>query len=234
MRFKLTVGLILLFTPLSVSAADSDGQAQTNHEANGRIDPVYQQLADKTGGKVYDMRTAEGRRAFEEDQIRKPRREARWRLFKDFIDVRRINRILPGSEGQRFFIYALLKWLAYAVWCGVGLALAGRPKNRFLLAGWWGLVRVFLGLSFGLLIGSVVLSFRILPTLTWLGPRLTWFFLYLLIYLPVRLIEWSILARWLRVSDYSWRLQGIMVSCTVDFLQIVLLGSLIPIGRFVC
>jgi len=71
--------------------------------------------------------------------------------------------------------------------------------------------------------------------------------IYAAVYVPVRWIEWTILA-WLiakqfrkiswvfRWSDVStrWRLGGIVISCLADIPLIISLGGIIPVGRFFC
>jgi hypothetical protein len=71
---------------------------------------------------------------------------------------------------------------------------------------------------------------------------------YALVYLPVRWIEWSImaalivpgsfpLAHWIlgtSPQDRNWRLGGIVISCLADIPLIVSLGGVIPSGRFLC
>jgi hypothetical protein len=71
---------------------------------------------------------------------------------------------------------------------------------------------------------------------------------YVLVYVPVRWIEWSIMAALIvpgsfpfvrRISgtsprDRNWRLGGIAISCLADIPLIVSLGGVIPTGRFLC
>jgi hypothetical protein len=71
---------------------------------------------------------------------------------------------------------------------------------------------------------------------------------YLLVYVPVRWIEWTIMAmiimpasfplwRWAGGSnsnDRLWRLGGIAISCLADIPLIVSLGGVVPVGRFLC
>jgi len=71
---------------------------------------------------------------------------------------------------------------------------------------------------------------------------------YLLVYVPVRWIEWTIMAmiimpasfplwRWAggtHINDRLWRLGGIAISCLADIPLIVSLGGVVPVGRFLC
>jgi hypothetical protein len=72
--------------------------------------------------------------------------------------------------------------------------------------------------------------------------------LYVLIYVPVRYLEWSIMAALLgakgseayRISDAAtqrWIVKGIGLSYLADLPMILLYaasGSLLPVGRFLC
>jgi hypothetical protein len=71
---------------------------------------------------------------------------------------------------------------------------------------------------------------------------------YVLVYVPVRWIEWTIMAmiivpgshafsRWIVGTDRNdrlWRLGGIAISCAADIPLIMDLGGVIPVGRFLC
>ena len=71
---------------------------------------------------------------------------------------------------------------------------------------------------------------------------------YLSVYVPVRWIEWTIMAililpgpispwHWIVGNgrmDRLWRLGGIAISCLADIPLIVSLGGVIPVGRFLC
>lgn len=71
--------------------------------------------------------------------------------------------------------------------------------------------------------------------------------IYLVVYVPVRWVEWTILALlivrgvrktswlfdWTDISS-RWRLGGIAISCLADIPLIISLGGVIPTGRFLC
>jgi len=71
---------------------------------------------------------------------------------------------------------------------------------------------------------------------------------YLLVYIPIRWIEWSIMAAPIAVNpsggtswflgwnarDRCWRFGGIGISCLADIPLIISLGGIIPTGRFMC
>jgi len=208
-------------------AEDSDGQRQTRHEKGTPVDPVYAEVAAKTGGRVYDMRNPEDRRAFERD-LERPQREERRR--REAWDLSRLSDHLPWSGKTSLLIYALLKWMAYAGWCWLGLGFQNSRRGRLGRAALWGLGRVGLGIAFGLTVGFVFLLAHWIPSAEW-----SWYVgLYVGIYIPVRWIEWSLMAHAMKVPPLRWRAGGIGVSCVVDLVQMLLLGSLIPVGRFLC
>lgn len=142
-------------------------------------------------------------------------------------------------------LYPAIKLLAYGFWCYWGLRNFRPPMNdvysRSLL---YGFLRLLMGLFFGVviwLISSIVLSH--------IGYGLPQNILtYALVYVPVRWIEWSIMAtvilpdsfsllRWISGTsprDRNWRLGGIVISCLADIPLIASLGGVIPTGRFLC
>jgi hypothetical protein len=142
-------------------------------------------------------------------------------------------------------LYPAIKLLAYTLWCYLGLRNFPPPMNdlysRSLL---YGFLRLLMGLFFGVaiwLISSLLISH--------IGNGLPQNILtYVLVYVPVRWIEWSIMAALIvpgsfpfvrRISgtsprDRNWRLGGIAISCLADIPLIVSLGGVIPTGRFLC
>jgi len=142
-------------------------------------------------------------------------------------------------------LYPAIKLLAYSFWCYLGLRIFRLSINgvysRSLL---YGFFRLLMGLFFGVaiwMISTVVLSH--------IGYGLPQNILtYLLVYVPVRWIEWSIMAvlivpdsfpllRWISGTspgDRNWRLGGIVISCLADIPLIASLGGVIPTGRFLC
>jgi uncharacterized BrkB/YihY/UPF0761 family membrane protein len=142
-------------------------------------------------------------------------------------------------------LYPAVKLLAYTFWCYLGLRNFRSSMNgvysRSLL---YGFLRLLMGLFFAVviwLISTIVLSH--------IGHGLPQNILtYALVYLPVRWIEWSIMAalivpdsfpllRWISATsprDRNWRLGGIVISCLADIPLIASLGGVIPTGRFLC
>lgn len=137
------------------------------------------------------------------------------------------------------------KFLAYSVWCYFGLR-AFRPQSALApgRAIIYGAIRLSLGFFFGILI--YLLSSALITSL---APGLPENFItYLAVYVPVRWIEWTIIAvlilpgpispsRWIAGNggtDRLWRLGGIVISCLADIPLIVSMGGVIPVGRFLC
>jgi len=142
-------------------------------------------------------------------------------------------------------LYLGVKFLAYSAWCYFGLhKLRSQSNPRFTRALSYGFLRLLLGFFFGVLIFLLSSSLR-----SALGPGLSQNMLtYLLVYVPVRWIEWTIMAilivpgsfsffRWTvgtGASDRLWRLGGIAISRMADIPLIVSLGGVLPVGRFLC
>jgi hypothetical protein len=141
--------------------------------------------------------------------------------------------------------YFVGKFVAYCVWCYVGVRLF-RSGDKFVIPRSLGLgiLRLLMGVLFGFLI--FLLCSGLINSFT---PSISANFIaYLLIYVPVRWIEWTIMAalilpgpvyfsEWIATrgrKDRLWRLGGIAISCFADIPLIAFLGGVIPLGRFFC
>ena len=137
------------------------------------------------------------------------------------------------------------KFLAYSAWCYFGLHVL-RPQNSRALgrAVIYGAIRLSLGFFFG-----IAIYFLSSAVITSVPPGLPENVIaYLSVYVPVRWIEWTIMAililpgplspsQWIAGNgrtDRLWRLGGIAISCLADIPLIVSLGGVIPVGRFLC
>jgi hypothetical protein len=141
-------------------------------------------------------------------------------------------------------LYFGTKFIAYSVWCFLGLRKLRSSVATFGQALLFGLLRLIMGLFFGVVIWLA--SSWMLSAVGYGLPQNV--LAYLLVYVPVRWIEWSIMAAliapqpfsatgWLIGStpaDRYWRLGGIVISCLADIPMIVDLGGVIPTGRFLC
>jgi hypothetical protein len=142
-------------------------------------------------------------------------------------------------------LYLLVKLIAYCLWCYLGLRLF-RPEQTKFIAGAlrFGIIRLLMGFFFGVAIFFLALYWGHL-----LGTGLPQNVLtYLGAYVPVRWIEWSIMAFLLSPGlirtqhwfignenrDRLWRLGGIVISCLADIPFIEGFGGVIPTGRFLC
>ena len=140
-----------------------------------------------------------------------------------------------------FPVYVLGKYLAYSIWCYLGLRWL-RDKNSVAAGIGFGSARLGLGIIFG---GTI---FVIGGMLHLNAPANSWF-AYLAVYVPVRYVEWSILAALLGTTGgqvfqiagaatQRWILGGILVSHLAD-LPLILFGgegpkAFLPVGRFLC
>jgi hypothetical protein len=142
-------------------------------------------------------------------------------------------------------LYLLIKLIAYCLWCYLGLRLFRPQETRFLGGALrFGILRLFLGFFFGLVIFFLAAFWNHA-----FGSGLPQNILtYLAAYVPVRWIEWTIMAALLTPGllstphwfignasrDRWWRLGGIVISCVADIPFIVAFNGPIPTGRFLC
>lgn len=147
-------------------------------------------------------------------------------------------------------LYVLAKFFAYTVWCVLGIELLRSSEHattgllttapdtnpqKWLLANGYGLVRLLMGVFFGLLIW--LLGSMVAETIVNAPGRDV--ITYLVVYVPVRWVEWTILAWFIarhsaKSIGYGWRLGGIAISCLADIPLIAAVGWMLPIGRFFC
>jgi len=139
-------------------------------------------------------------------------------------------------------LYLVVKYLAYSGWMFFGLQKLRNDPSPLLRSLLLGLLRLCLGFFFGVLI--YLLSSGLTSLFGYgLGQNVI---VYLLVYVPVRWIEWGIMSMFLispegagflvgeSKPDRLWRLGGIVISCLADIPLIISLGGVIPTGRFLC
>jgi len=143
------------------------------------------------------------------------------------------------TDSTQLALYVLAKLIAYTVWCAVGIQLlwaSEREENGELMAATgYGLLRLLMGVFFGIVIW--LLGTMVAGSLWKTSQRdiIT----YLLVYVPVRWVEWTILA-WVIARNsperigYGWRFGGIAISCLADVPIIAAAGWMLPLGRFFC
>ncbi len=141
-------------------------------------------------------------------------------------------------------LYGVIKIAAYTAVCLGGLRYVHQCQGTVLLpAVGLGLLRAAMGLVFG-----VGIFFASASVFAGAGGGMEGQVLaYLIVYVPTRWIEWSLIAlmiapgaRSLRGfllgssrTDRLWRASGIAVSCAADVPVLLAVGGL-PLGRFMC
>jgi hypothetical protein len=128
-------------------------------------------------------------------------------------------------------IYILVKLVCYTGWCWLGLRL-WRPASATPLRGFGlGVLRLAIGVVFGVAIFVVVPAQR--DDLLWK---------YIVIYAPVRMLEWFILALIIRRNSENkatsatvrWCLGGIVVSFLADLASPEGVAGHFCVGRCLC
>jgi len=138
-------------------------------------------------------------------------------------------------------VYVLGKYLSYSIWCYLGLRWL-RRKSSAGTGMAFGSVRLGLGIIFGV---AIFVISGMLHLNASGNSRLA----YLAVYVPVRYVEWSILATVLGTqggqifqitgaATQRWIVGGIIVSHLAD-LPLILYGgagpkAFLPVGRFLC
>jgi hypothetical protein len=131
-----------------------------------------------------------------------------------------------------YAVYVVVKWIAYASWCFLGLRVLAPERPRPLRrAAVLGVGRLVLGIVVGVLIFFAALS---MSNATRNAP-LT----YVSIYVPVRIVEWAIFhvlvsrrVQW--TKSVAWVIGGVMVSCLADIPVGIMEGGVVPVGRPFC
>jgi hypothetical protein len=130
-----------------------------------------------------------------------------------------------------YAIYVLVKLAAYMAWCWLGLLVWRPAPVRWSKAFGWGVLRLGIGVLFG-----VVIFFAVPAQ----PDDVLW--KYLIIYSPVRLLEWLIVAWIIRrhaenpapKSALLWCLGGIAVSFAADFASPEGVAGHFCVGRCLC
>jgi len=133
-------------------------------------------------------------------------------------------------------VYPVAKFLAYCVWCYVGLRLAGAPASGVATTLRLGATRWFLGLGFGILVFFFVGTIDASDAAR----------MYFLVYTPVRAVEWGIMAflvarhapanrRAATVTTLIlWCAGGMIVSFLTDLLSPEGMQGRFCVGRCLC
>ena len=131
-----------------------------------------------------------------------------------------------------FLAYILTKFAAYSAWCYLGLrwfdpSREGKARGSLF----YGFLRLLMGVFFGMGI--------FLAALTMNNAVKNSMLTYLVVYVPVRVIEWSLMLLILRrqgaVSQYlPWVAGGVVISCLTDIPLGIMEGGVVPVGRPFC
>ncbi len=130
-----------------------------------------------------------------------------------------------------YLLYVAVKLLFYIAWCWVGLRLWRTASPGLMAPGIFGILRLTIGIAFGVAI------FLMVPT-----QREDVIWKYLVIYTPVRMVEWFIMAliigrtveRRTTVSTILWCFGGIVVSFAADFASPEGVAGHFCVGRCLC
>jgi hypothetical protein len=136
--------------------------------------------------------------------------------------------------------YAVAKFLAYWAWSAYGVAQSAPglgPSERASRGALFGLLRWLIGLLFGIgvFFASIFGGLLFPSALVELAFENIWL-LYLVVYVPIRYIEWGIIASFLASDAFPvrsrklhiWILGGIAISILVDLVH----PDMIEQGRF--
>lgn len=131
-----------------------------------------------------------------------------------------------------FLAYLLTKFAAYTGWCYVGLRWfdpSGKRKARASL--FYGFLRLLMGMFFGMGI--------FLAALTMNNAVKNSILTYFVIYVPVRVVEWSIMLLIQRprgaIPQFAtWVAGGVVISCLADIPLGIMEGGVVPVGRPFC
>jgi hypothetical protein len=110
--------------------------------------------------------------------------------------------------------YVLGKFIGYTIWCGVGVAIGNNRWRNIAMGGLgYGGIRLLLGFILGTLAAVPYASLM-------LGNQRLG---YLLIFIPMRIFEWSLMAKLIKKREgitvsRSWIIGGIVVSFVIDAL----------------
>jgi hypothetical protein len=129
--------------------------------------------------------------------------------------------------------YILIKYTAYTLWSFAGIkSIFHREGNLLAKSAAFGAVRLVMGIFFGILIFVAALSMNNATR----NSMLT----YAVIYVPVRVLEWSILAMLMKRGPATpswvwWISGGVLISCLADLPLAAISGDhIVPVGRPFC
>ena len=131
-----------------------------------------------------------------------------------------------------YLLYVAVKLVSYIAWCWAGLRLWRKGAANVPRAVAFGILRLAIGVGFGVVI--FLLAGSIQP------KDVLW--KYIVIYAPVRFVEWFILAlivgrksdKQTALNSILWCLGGIIVSFVADFASPEGVAGHFCVGRCLC
>lgn len=135
-------------------------------------------------------------------------------------------------EFTGFVVYLLTKFAAYSAWCFVGLRWFDPSRTKKGTGGlFYGFLRLMMGIFFGMGI--------FLAALTLNNAVRNSLLTYFVVYVPVRVVEWSLMLliirrQGIRAQYLSWVAGGVVISCLADIPLGIMEGGVVPVGRPFC
>ena len=130
----------------------------------------------------------------------------------------------------QYSVYIAVKYVAYSLWCFVGLRLLAPDRPRPLKG-----AAVLGGL---LLLGIVLGLFIFVAALEMNNATRNAPLTYFSIYVPMRVVEWTIfhflIGGFRGARSVGWVAGGIVVSCLADIPIGIMEGGVVPVGRPFC
>lgn len=132
-------------------------------------------------------------------------------------------------------LYGLLKFIFYSYW--ISKIPPSKPSNKAIFL--YSFIRLILGIILGIAAGYIGL----LVTLGVVSSGKTWEFIFLpsyLAYIPIRYVEWGLMALIIRKKIWNkdlqfWILKGIAVSYLCDLvMHLIAIIFKFEVGRIFC
>jgi hypothetical protein len=131
-----------------------------------------------------------------------------------------------------FLAYLMTKFAAYSGWCYLGLRWFDPGRDMKVKGSlFFGFLRLLMGVFFGMGI--------FLAALTLNNATRNSVMTYLVVYVPVRIVEWSLMLLILRRQGAfpryaAWVSGGVLISCLADIPLGIMEGGVVPVGRPFC
>ncbi|HRH75953.1 MAG TPA: hypothetical protein PK129_01290 [Cellvibrionaceae bacterium] len=132
-----------------------------------------------------------------------------------------------------YAIYGLVKYIAYSLWCYIGIRIFTSKRCPILLALMYGATRWFLGLFFGFAVAVFAGPISTESAASY----------YFGIYTPLRIVEWGVIVKLLNDKNENrtgifavilWIMGGILISFATDAVSPAGIEGRFCIGRCLC